>query len=245
MSKRNYIACLAGSFLMILVPGTVMGQTYPELDRYMESARELSVLFRGRQAEKYEFAYNGNCFWDGPQYLNGDISCHGKYYRGLEINIDAVLQTPLVRLNSSSIPIGLSPDDVEYLHIGDRLFENLRLQGHEEAKQGFYELLVDGGYRLYKRVDKKLNSSPENVNGTGIGYTDPYYKEKVYTYFEYIPAYFLQRDGGELVGFRSRGQLLKMLRRKKEIRKHIASLHPDGRVDNETYYVEAVKFVCR
>lgn len=230
---------------MILVSGTVLAQTYGELDQYMESARELSVLFRGRQAEKYEFAYNGNCFWDGPQYREGDIFYHGKYYRGMEINIDAVQQTPLVRLNSSSIPIGLSPDDVEYLHIGDRLFENLRLQGHDEAKQGFYELLVDGGCRLYKRVDKKLGTSPDNVNGTGIGYTDPYYREKVHTYFEYMPAYFLQRDGGELVGFRSRGQLLRMLRRKKEIRKHIASRHPDGRVDNETYFVEAVKFVCQ
>ena len=233
--------------MMALVSHPAPAQDYQELEYFSDSAKDLSVLFRGRQAVRYDFLYNGNCFWKEASYRVGDIIYRGKLYRGVEMNLDAVLQSPLVRMHAGAVSIGLYPSDVEYMKIGDNVYENLALKGHQEAKEGFYEMLTDGEYRLYKRVDKRVETSVDNVNGSEIGYEDPLYKDNIHTYFKYFPTYYLSHNGGPLVRFRNKGSLIKLFpEHKKALRKHLSSISDSGvKLESEESFIEIVKFVCQ
>ena len=223
-------------------------QVYDELDYFQSSAKELSTLFRGKQAEKYDFLHNGNCYWNGPRFGSGELVYLGKLYRNLELNLDAVLQTPLIKMNSSSISIALAADDVEHMVIDGSLFENLALSGKEGAEPGFYELLTEGGgYRLYKKVAKKMDSSVDNENGVGIGYSDPYYRTDVHTYFKYMPAFYLVQGSGPLVRIKNKGAMLKMFpERRKELKKYMNGLdNRDWGIYNEKYLVEVINYLSR
>lgn len=245
---RKLVLYLAGIFLVPLISLETRAQVYDELDYFQDSAQELSILFRGKQAEKYEFPFNGNCYWSGPQYGKGEIMYLGKLYRNLDLNLDAVLQSPLVRMNSGSISIGLATDDVEYMVIDGSLYENLALKGRKDAESGFYQLLAEcPGYKLYKKVAKKQDSSVDVVNGPEIGYEDPYYKYNVHTFFKYMPAYYLVHNGGPLERFKNKNALLKMFpERRKEIKKHMDSTDTrNWGIYNEKYYVEVINYLSR
>lgn len=244
---RKLVVCLSGAIVMALASCPAQAQQYQELDYFSESAGDLSIIFRGRQAERYDFTYNGNCFWKEAAYRVGDIIYRGKFYGGIELNLDAVLQAPLVRLDSGHVPIGLYESDVEYMKIGGSVYENLRLKGHREVKEGFYEILADGEYRLYKRVDKRVETSVDNVNGPEIGYEDPFYKDNIHTYFKYFPTYYLSHNGGPLVRFRNKGALMNLFpEHKKALRKHLSSISDGGvKLESEESFIEIVKFVCQ
>ncbi len=245
---RKMVGILGVLFLSGSLSALVSAQDYSELGYYQDYSGDLSTLFRGRQATKYQFPFNGHCYWSAPEFLDGDIMYHGKIYRGVSLNLDANLQTPLVKVNSGIVTVAIPPSEVDWMTIDEHRFENLRLAGHTEASEGFYELLYDGGsFRLYKRVDKKIDSSAESVNGTEIGYTDLFYKGTVHTFFRYVPSYFLTEGDSQLQPVRSKSSLLRHFPDKKKAAvQYLRSLNTATfRITKEQSYIEIAKFVSR
>ena len=191
--------------------------TYPEYRQFRETAGRRSAVFRGKEATRYQFRYNGNYYWDSPVFETGDIYFEGRFYPGISINVDAVRQEVLVKDGDDIVPIALSPHDVDSFSMGERKFicvdGAIREVLHEGPRAAFY-----------RNVKKTLSTSPENVNGDDIGYSDPDYKYEVITYFAYAQTLFLVKDGSGPVVIRTRAALKRQLRdRRKDIKALLAA----------------------
>lgn len=191
--------------------GAQQAPVYPEHKQYRDAVGRVSALFRGRQATKYQFRYNGHYYWDNPTFKNGDILFEGRFYPDVPMNIDAVRQEILVLDPENVVPIAINPADVSSFNLAEKNF--VCIDG------AIREILYKGpNAALYRKVAKTLETSPDNVNGREIGYSDPSYDYKVITYFSYKQTLYVSKAGGELVIIKSKGAFRRQF---KEYRKEI------------------------
>lgn len=234
--------CIILSGLLFIIcsapaPAQNTDSTYQELERFQEEAGKLSILYRGKRAEKYNFSYNGTYFWDSPSFQSGDVSYNGKLYCNVNLNLDASRQIPLVCYGETMIDISLVPELVEWFSMDGRRFDNLSNSGVAGAENGFYELLYNGRSKLYKRVNKFLKISTSNVNGKGIGYDDPKYREEVLSYFAINVRYFLLTEDGRFIQIKSRSSIARAFP------DHKKELNRIQFRDLEEYSINALKYL--
>lgn len=166
-----------------------------EHDDYLDRAGILATVFRGETPARYTFAYNGTYYIDSPEFKTGEVFYNGKHYTGVFLNVDAVRQDLLVRLNSSFTPVAVNRNLVNYFTIDGITYVNLKAIGVDEAPEGFFRLDRDGDRPVLTQIRKLYKSHAGNHNGSHIGYYDPYYDEDnpVYFYREEI-HYALEGD---------------------------------------------------
>ena len=214
------IAIIAAVLAFMFQCITAMAQDYLEYDRFSENAGEMSMLYRGKQGMTYEFPYNGTYFWYGRDFLPGDVFYNGKLYRDAFVNVNAHLQELLVKEDEDYLPVLVDSGHVEWFTMGDRRFLPRDATGLPSLPDGFYEVLFDGQTKLYKRVDKILRKDANNRNGSGIGYDDPNYNDKVQDYFANRVSYYFIKDG-EIHSVRKwRGIVSCFPERKKELKRY-------------------------
>lgn len=230
------IIFISASFLFSA--GTLLAQD--ELDIFQEAAGDVSVLFRGKQATRYTFAYNGNPYWERPDFHRGDLFFEGNLYRNFLLNVDAREQRVLVRKSSGITAVSLTPLQTPSFTIGDRHFVGI---GPGEAlAEGFYEVFGTGEEQVYKHVEKVLNEAVADMNGSAIGYYDPGYRSDVYRYFAIKTTYYFRNAEGEFSRIRSRGSLLRKFpsNSRKEIRRAVKAAGIGSSKDQFDDYCKAV-----
>ena len=235
---KNYLPIILLSAGLLFSSGILLAQD--ELDIFQEAAGDVSVLFRGKQATRYSFAYNGNPYWERPDFQSGDVLFEGNLYRNLLINVDAREQRVLVRKFSGVTAVSLTPLQTPSFTIGDRHFVGI---GPGEAlEEGFYEVFGTGDQRVYKHVEKILSEAVTDMNGTAIGYYDPGYRTDVYRYFALKTSYFFRNADGEFSRIRSRGALLRKFPSdsRKEIRRAVKAAGIGSSKDQVDAYCKAV-----
>ena len=216
---KNLLPIILVTAACFFSSGTLQAQD--ELDIFQQAAGDVSVLFRGKQATRYTLAYNGNPYWDRPDFHSGDIVFEGNLYRNLLLNIDAREQRVLVQKFSGIAAVSLTPEDTPSFTIGDRHFVGI---GPGKAlPEGFYEVFGTGEEQVYKHVEKVLSEAVADMNGSAIGYDDPNYRSDVYRYFAIRTSYFFRNAQGEFSRIRNRGALLRKFPAdsRKEIRKAV------------------------
>ena len=82
-------------------------QTTTELKAFENAAGNGSVLFRGKQANPYQHAANGNPYWSSTTFVPAEIVFEGRLYDDVLMNIDAITGQVLVRKDGSPIAIAL------------------------------------------------------------------------------------------------------------------------------------------
>ena len=157
-------------------------------------AQNQDSFYRGINATRYKFSFNGNPYWFYPSSPEGRIFYDGKLYTGLSVNINAYEQEPEILRKSDSLPIAIDGDKVPYIEIGDSLYINLRYGGIN-ADKGFYQVLATGKDMLLMQLRKELRHNSENANGETIGYYDRRFNENILTCFAYTPTYWILKDG--------------------------------------------------
>ena len=197
-----------------------------ELKSYEEKVAERSILFRGKQAERYTFPANGHVYWESPEYFQATVEFEGRVYYDVPVNIEALTQRALVRLPGSQLAVALSPESVESIVTGDRRFTGV---GPGQAiPEGFYEVFGYGPEYVYKHVEKRLQTSTSDVNGDNIGYYDPKYNPELTRYFAIRKSYYFRDAAGNFSVIKNRGDLLrKFPDRKKELRKAASAARLD------------------
>ncbi|MBO4923183.1 MAG: hypothetical protein J5382_03565 [Bacteroidales bacterium] len=214
------IAIIAAVLAFMFQCITAIAQDYPEYDRFAEEAGEMSMLYRGKQGMSYSFPYNGTYYWYGRDFRRGDVFYNGKLYRNAFVNVNAHLQELLVKEDEDYLPVLVDTGHVEWFTMGDRRFLPRDAIGLPSLPDGFYEVLFDGQAKLYKRVDKILRKDANNRNGSGIGYDDPNYNDKVQDYFANRVSYYFIKDG-EIHSVRKwRGIVSCFPERKKELKRY-------------------------
>lgn len=234
------------ALLLACLPAKAQMVERPEVRQFRESAGERSVLYRGREAPRYNFRANGHPYWSSPEFKQGGILFEGNFYDNLPVNIDAAAQLVLVRLASGQASVALSPAQVDTLRIGDRCFIG-RAQGDRQLPAGFYQVLGDGPEQVYKRVDKRLHSAVNNVNGAIIGYNDPDYDSSLTRHFAIETLYYFRDREGRFSRFKGKSALLrKFPANKREIRAALreAGLDSNG-TDFDTYCLGVLKAAAR
>lgn len=183
--------------LALLLTGffPLAAQDYAEYYKYAEEAREMSMLFRGKQGMTYQFPHNGTYFWYGREFKKGDVFYNGKLYRDILVNVNAHRHELLVRQSENLLPVLADADHVGWFTMDGAMFVNLALRGRKDVQPGFYQVLYEGNSALYKRVDKIIRKDSQNRNGAGIGYNDPNYNEKIPDYFANRVVYYLDKGG--------------------------------------------------
>lgn len=194
--NMRIIECLTLAFSLTVAGAfSASAQDYAEYYKYAEEAREMSMLFRGKEGMNYPFVYNGTYYWSQRAFTLGDVFYNGKLYRDIYVNVNAHTQELLVKQSESLMPVVADRDFVDWFTMDSGMFVNLFKRGVPEASEGFYEVLYEGEAALYKRVDKIIRKDANNKNGYAIGYDDPNYNDKVLNYFAYRAQYFFLKDG--------------------------------------------------
>ena len=234
---------LSGSLLVLLLGLPARAQTPAETRSFQQEAGDRSILFRGKQATFYRFAANGTPYWDNAGFRHGDIIFEGNTYYDVSVDIDAYAHRALVHLASGPFVVELTPDLTPSIVMDGRRFAGF---GPDEAlPEGFYEILGNGQELVYKRVDKYLQSSLNNVNGSPIGYDDPDYRDDVFRYFAQECTYYFRDAAGRFTRIKGLSALLRQFpERKRELRQALKALHIKPG-DFDRYCTELLKLTER
>ncbi len=224
MMKRA-LFLLTSLWLLSLSGPPARAQLSDELLAFQEAVGDQSILFRGKEAPRYNFPFNGNPYWENATFKTGDLVCEGKYYHDMTLNVNAQKQLVLVQMTTSPQAIALTPSQVSSFTMDGRRF--VGVGPGEELPEGIYSILGDGPVQIYKHVEKWLNFNTESVNGEPIGYYDPDYRNDVTRYF-YIRSFYYFRDAeGHFSRFKNlAGLLRKFPGRKREIRRELNTMLP-------------------
>lgn len=231
------LLCLAAFFLSVR---PLNAQVPDELEIFQQASGDHSVLFRGKQATRISFPANGNPYWEQPDFMSGDIVFEDNLYRDVLLNIDAREQRALVKKALGVAAVALPPSLTPSLTIGDRHF--VGIGPGEELAEGFYEVFGSGPEHVYKRVDKILTESVNDVNGREIGYYDEHYRSDVYRYFSLKTTYYFRDAEGDFSRIKSRGSLLRKFpsAKRKDIRKAVKAAGIGSSKANFDAYCKAV-----
>ena len=171
--------------LLSLACMSAMAQEYIESEDFQKSASDNSLLYRARQALRYNMSYDGTYYWYSPDFEEGEVMYDGKWYDGVILNIDAFRKQLVVVPSLGRPAVELDRDRVDYFTMGGTRFVNLRKQGYE-VPEGFYEVAYEGPFTLYRMVNKKISSDYSGA-GMGAGYA--------IDTFDTSENYYIERDG--------------------------------------------------
>lgn len=232
--KKTIILALSSVFLLLAGALSARAQAPDELQAFQDAAGGQSILFRGKQAARYNFPANGNPYWEKADFQRGDILFEGNLYRNVLLNIDALAQRALVHVESGPFAVALPPALTQTLTINGRRFEGIG--PGEGLPEGFYEVLGQGPERVYKNVTKVLNSTVGDHNGDTIGYYDNNYRSDVMRHFAIQRNYYFRDREGYFSRIRNRRALIrKFPERQKEIRRAVRDIlasSPDSDFDS-------------
>jgi len=181
--------------LLLLAVIPLYAQTSAEYEAFVGAAQENSVLYRGRQATRYEFSYNGLPYWSTDEFMAGDVEYNGKHYYGVLLNIDACTQDLLVRLRPEMPAVVLDRDHVSGCIIDGTSYTNLYGQGVGKSEEGYYAVFSEGEIPVYMRVDKKLRRGTGNNNEVNMSYGDPDFMVNASQYFAARTRYYTIKNG--------------------------------------------------
>ena len=181
--KRNAFSVLIAS-LCLLAAFPSAAQVYSERSDFMEEASGRSVLYRGRQAIRYNLSFDGTFFWESPEFVEGSITLDGRLYDGVLVNVDAFAGEVQLLPPGARSAIVPAREHVDGASMGDTKFVNLLKKGYGVAP-GFYEVAYEGDFTVYRLVKKALLSDLSAAASTG------YARE----YFDTKELFFIEKDG--------------------------------------------------
>lgn len=223
---KKTLTILAGLLACLACGISARAQDRPELQAFQKAAGDLSILYYGKQAPRYNFLANGHQYWSQTAFENGNLVFEGNFYQDIPLNIDAMAQRILVKLSGSPFAVALAPAQTPSFSIGERQFVGI---GPGEAlPEGIYEIFGKGPERVYKHIWKQLNHSVSSVNGQPIGYVDENYREDVTRYFAYFESYYFRDANGRFTRIKRRNALIRQFpEHEQEIRKALRAAKLD------------------
>ena len=151
---------------------------------YIQAAGLNAAIFRGPEAVKYQFRYQGTPYAYTESFSMGSLVYNGVKYNGVELNLNAHRDELHLKITSSGTVLELDRNIVGEFVIGRRQF--LTLVGKNAVdglSQGYYQVLYKGGDTLLK---KNIRTFHERLQTSGNG---------VFRYFDQSDKYYLLKDG--------------------------------------------------
>lgn len=205
--------------------------------QYMQNAADAAVVFRGSQAIQYNFAYNGTPYWKTPAFNRGDVCYNGKMYYGLNLNIDAVNQTLLLKNEAGIAVLALSGEEYDSFTINGTRF--IRTDGK------IYEIIWDGRSKVFKQLTKVQERDIEGRKNYQTGY-EGNFNSNIHTVFiEKVRYYYLAEGSSqmkELTG--SRKSILKNYKAiRREVSSALSNKEKGEKMPNDDYYRFIMQYI--
>ena len=178
---KRILSTLSISAFLLLSGVPVSAQDYIERADFIDGASGRSILYRGRQAVRYNINFTGTYFWESPDFVPGSITLDGKLYEGVLVNIDAFAGEVQLLPPGQRTAVVPAREHVDGASMGDRKFVNLVKKGYDVVP-GFYEVVLEDGFTVYRLVKKALFSDLSNSASTG--YSQEYFSGKELFFFE-------------------------------------------------------------
>lgn len=151
---------------------------------YLQKAGLNAAIFRGPEAVKYQFRYQGTPYAYTESFMAGSIVYNGVKYERVELNLNAHRDELHLRIPSSGIVLELDRNAVEEFVIGSRKYVALTAENAVDGlPEGYYQVLFEGNDILYK---KNIRTFHERLQTSGGG---------AYRYFDQSDKYFIVKDG--------------------------------------------------
>ena len=151
---------------------------------YLQKAGLNAAIFRGPEAVKYQFRYQGTPYAYTEAFSMGSLVYNGVKYEGVELNLNAHKDELHLKIASSGTVLELDKNIVGEFAIGRRQFITLVGENTVEGlPQGYYQVLYKGGDTLLKR---NIRTFHERLQTSGSG---------VFRYFDQSNKYYLLKDG--------------------------------------------------
>lgn len=161
------------TFYLFLIQSTALfSQEMGDYELYMNSAKDLSILYRGTAPLNYNFVSTGTYFAYSKEYAKGDLLYNNKLYKDVLLNINSHLDELYLFVEENGMPIMLNKDFVEKFNIGSRNYLHLKFPKNKRSlEDGFYELLWSNGQdslvkkrkKNYEvRIDQSINLTTES-----------------------------------------------------------------------------------
>ena len=151
---------------------------------YLQKAGLNAAIFRGPEAVKYQFRYQGTPYAYSETFSLGSLVYNGVKYEGVELNLNAHKDELHLKIASSGTVLELNKNIVGEFVIGRRQF--LTLVGENAVDglpQGYYQVLYKGGDTLLKR---NIRTFHERLQTSGSG---------VFRYFDQSNKHYLLKEG--------------------------------------------------
>lgn len=143
-----------------------------------------AAIFRGPEAVKYPFMYQGTPYIYSEMFSQGSLVYNGVKYEGVELNLNAHRGELHLRIPTSGIVLELDKELVEGFVIGTHRFEMFAgARATDGLPQGFYELLYTGSDTLIKK-NRKVYTERLQTSAKGF-----------FRHFEPASQYYLIKDG--------------------------------------------------
>ena len=184
------------------------------------------AVYRGPVALSYPFkTYKGTYYAFDKLFEKGDVEYNRKWYRNVELNLDACRDELCLSMGGRSI-IVLSKELVGRFVFSGRNFICLG-DSVEGLAPGYYQVLYDGEDKVYKKIIKKYDKTD--------GITQEFYP---------IVKYYLVQGNKarQIKGTGIFGKVYKPL--KKEIRRLVSSIDRTG-ISEESLYVAIMEMVAK
>ncbi|MBR5700154.1 MAG: TonB-dependent receptor, partial [Bacteroidales bacterium] len=183
MKRTLFVFLFISSAILSVSPAK--GQEYVERSDFIYNSSGRSVLYRGRQAMRYNILFDGTYFWESPVFVEGSITLDGKLYEGVMVNVDAFGGEVQLMPPGSQTAIVPAREHVDQATMGDVRFVNLLKKGYP-VSPGFYEVVHEGGgFAVYRLVKKALITNLSSSSSSG--YAIESFEDKV--------LYFFEKDG--------------------------------------------------
>ena len=128
-----------------------------------------AAVYRGPEAVKYPFRYEGTPYAYTESFLGGTLVYNGVFYKGLLLNLNAHRDELHLKMPSSGIVIELDRRLVGEFSFGGRNYVALIGDSAVDGLQGgFYQMLYKGEDMLVKKNGKSFHERLQSGSSKGV-----------------------------------------------------------------------------
>lgn len=145
-----------------------------------------AAVYRGPEAVKYPFIYQGTPYAYTETFLEGSLVYNGVEYLGLLLNLNAHKDELHLKIPAAGIIIELDRKLVESFSFGNRRYAGLMGdKAVDGLGEGFYQILYSGKDKLLKKNAKSFHERLQN-GGSSKG---------AFRFFDPADRYYVIKDG--------------------------------------------------
>ena len=154
-------------FSLSLLTSSLFAQSRDDYGLYVDSVQGYSTLFRGELTLVYGVMApnDGSTYFAySEKFEQGNVLFRGKWYRGVQLNLNAHRDELNIISPVQGIILSLNKQAVDSFSFGNHAFVHYRSGEFSLLGNGYYQVLFEGNVKLYKKIRRQYYGRIEYAN---------------------------------------------------------------------------------